>query len=174
MNQGELPRNPHGLRSQMIFVIGSFLFASIVLWFLTWKFSKLTLDGLTPFNFFVDSIIMFIFLGIILILLIIFMQRSWAKEKYYIRGGLLIVSTKNPLTGSTNEDVYRLDTVITASVTQTAFGKKDNFGDILITIPKLNGNDVLTLKDIVSPRDEILKLHSSLDSGDKSGLAITN
>lgn len=148
--------------------------AGLLIWLLMWRFSTFSVNSISPLPFFLDTLLLFMVLGVVLIIVIIFMQRSWAKEKYFIRGSLLIVSQKNPLTNAGTEDVYRLDTVVTASVKQSALGKRDNFGDIILSIPKLDGNASLILKDVSAPKTESLKLHKSFDNTDGSGFAITN
>jgi hypothetical protein len=164
----ELPRNATGLKYQLIStVIGFSIFYFFVIWLIRRPFKWFDAE---PFLGWFAILLIYAFL---MIFTIIAMQRSWSKRSYYLRGNMIVVAQKNPWTGAVDESIYRLDTVISANVKQTVLGKRNNYGDIILSVPKTGDNSRIVLKDIENPRETVIKINNIVDKSGSSGIAMT-
>lgn len=165
----ELPRNATGLKYQMIgTVIGFTLFYFFVFWLIRRPFEWF--DAEPILGWFAQLLLY----GLLMIAIIISMQRSWDKLSYFLRGNMLVVAQKNPWTGAVDENIYRLDTVVSARVKQGVLGKRNGFGDIILTVPKLEGSGTLVLKDIEHPRETVIKINEIVDKAGTSGFSVSS
>lgn len=86
---------------------------------------------------------------------------DWSTEHYELTPDSIIIHKKE-----NNEDIsqsiYRYESVISLRLIQSKKGKKHNFGDVYLTIPKISKE--LVLKDIVDPLDQLAVLKKHIDS----------
>ena len=94
--------------------------------------------------------------GAIIILIIIalyalslwYLKISWKHTHYSITEHGITISGG---VGNFREEVYRLESVISARVRQGYLGNHFGYGDIVIDIPKLQGQPDVVLRDIEQP-----------------------
>jgi uncharacterized membrane protein YdbT with pleckstrin-like domain len=85
-----------------------------------------------------------------------FVTKWWNNSSYSITDESLIVSTSRPgIFGTSESSVYRYESIASISVKQDYFGKKYNYGDIVVNMPKVE--DVV-LRDVANPKEELIKL----------------
>lgn len=84
---------------------------------------------------------------------------SWRANHYEISPDAIIVQTKAGSWG-TAKTLYRYESIISIRMVQGYWGKKLGYGDVLITIPKLDKEVVL--RDIDNPHQQLADLQKRL------------
>lgn len=78
---------------------------------------------------------------------------KWRDDKYVLtEEGILISSSLSPT--KKKRKIYLYESIISVSCNQNYFGTKFNYGEIHVTIPKLE--DKLILKDVENPEEQLL------------------
>ena len=98
--------------------------------------------------------------------------RKWRAERYEVDQDSINVYQKNGKFGQ-SKAIYRYESIISARMVQGYWGKKYNYGDIYLTIPKLDRE--IVLRDVENPDQPMAKVQqvvSSQASG-KSNALIT-
>lgn len=107
-------------------------------------------------------------IAILLYFLSIWMLKaSWKNTRYYLTDTAIIIQRG---INTSTEDVYRFDTVVSATIRQSFMGKKGGYGDIIMKVPSVEGD--VELKDIDQPSGLLEKVHKKLtnNSVNPSGL----
>jgi uncharacterized membrane protein YdbT with pleckstrin-like domain len=86
--------------------------------------------------------------------------KSWKSSTYEIGPESIRVNKKSGIFGST-QTIYRYESIIALRMTQGYFGKKYNFGDIRISIPKLDKEVVL--RDIDAPSKQLEDIQNRIN-----------
>lgn len=114
------------------------------------------------------------FLGIMLLAWIAILIRSkkWDATHFILGEDALLVTRMRGLMGMTTQDVYLYESILSARVQQTYFGQKYGYGDIELTIPKLDRQ--IILREVVNPDQQLLILKAQMESkGNRSRELVT-
>lgn len=84
---------------------------------------------------------------------------DWKIKRYEITPDSIIVHAKAGQWGSA-QTIYRYESIISVKMTQGFWGKKFNFGDVRLTIPKLDGDVVMN--DIENPIEQLSELQKRM------------
>lgn len=84
---------------------------------------------------------------------------GWKAIRYEIGEEALVIHAGAGMFGSV-QNLYRYESIISIRMVQGYWGKKFGFGDIYLTIPKID-NEVI-LRDIENPQQQILDLQTSI------------
>ena len=86
---------------------------------------------------------------------------DWLTEHYELTPDSIVIHKKED-----NEDVsqsiYRYESVISLRLIQSKYGKKHNYGDVYLTIPKIDKE--LVLRDVEEPLNQLAVLKKQIDS----------
>lgn len=151
----ELKRNSLGLQIQIALTA---LLLIILGLFVTWLASKLfswTSSGGAR----IEAII-WIVLAIAWIVGSLKKWFDWRVKRYEIGDDTIIVHAKAGAFGSA-QTVYRYESVISIRMTQGFLGKQFNYGDIRLTIPKLDRE--LVMNDIEDPAGQLREIRRRMD-----------
>lgn len=86
---------------------------------------------------------------------------KWRDDRYVLtEEGILISSSLSPT--KKKRKIYLYESIISLSCNQNYFGTKFNYGEIHVTIPKLE--DKLILKDVENPEEQLLLLQKFVKS----------
>lgn len=86
-------------------------------------------------------------------------NKKWDKVKYKLTHDSILIVSANGLTGVSRQ-VFLYESIISAHMTQGYLGKKYGYGDIVLVIPKLDGE--VKLKDLSVPKTQLEELQSQL------------
>ena len=153
-----IKRSPKGLRAQIItsgivIVIGA-LFAS-------WLTGKLF--GWAPNEGQTIKIFIWVFLIGAWIISSLKLWADWNVKRYEIGKDSLIVHAKAGKWGSA-QTIYRYESIISLRMTQGFWGKRFGYGDVHLTIPKLEKDVVMN--DIEDPLVQLAEVQKRM--GEKS------
>lgn len=84
---------------------------------------------------------------------------AWKIKRYEVTPDAIIVHAKAGQWGSTQTH-YRYESIISIKMSQGYWGKKYNFGDVRMTIPKLD-NDVV-MNDIENPMEQLAEIQKRM------------
>lgn len=148
----ELPRNPEALRLRVqLFTISFIGLALVSIWILTIPFR------LTDNRFSAGAIIIVILAVLGLMVSITTIKKKWKNVRYFITDSAIMVSSGS---SSFREDVYRFDSIISASIRQNKRSKKLGYGDIILRGPHLHHE--IVLQDISEPAQLVDSIHQKL------------
>lgn len=85
---------------------------------------------------------------------------DWRVKRYEVGNDTIIVHAKAGAFGSV-QTVYRYESVISIRMTQGFLGKQFNYGDIRLTIPKLDRE--LVMNDIEDPAGQLREIRRRMD-----------
>lgn len=105
-----------------------------------------------------------IFVGVMFLAWIAILIRSkkWDATHFILGEDALMVTRMRGLMGMTTQDVYLYESIISARVQQTYFGQKYGYGDIELTIPKLERQ--IILRDVADPAQQLQILKSQMEN----------
>jgi membrane protein YdbS with pleckstrin-like domain len=102
------------------------------------------------------------------ILQLIGLYASWNATRYTISEDGIRISHKQGLMGRSST-VYRYESIISAELRQSYFGERYGYGDIYLTIPKLDKDVVLSSIDVPQlPMEYIQKRVANLKGNTQS------
>lgn len=85
--------------------------------------------------------------------------KNWDKTKYYYDGGRLTISRSSSFSG-TETTSYGYEKMGSVSLVQTKFGRKHNFGDIIIQLQK--DENPITLRVIDDPSTHVKAIEKNI------------
>lgn len=153
-----LQRNPKGMHLQMIGIgIGFAIVFGLLIRLIRLPFQLLGSDFLT--NTFA---LVFLYVVICAIGYLV-MSSNFSNTKYFLQSNnVLVIAQKKAVLRSYSEDVIRLDTVLASGVSQSFLGRKFGYGDITLTIPKLNDTKSIVIKSIDKPVDQLTRIQEAV------------
>ncbi|MGB4758725.1 MAG: PH domain-containing protein [Candidatus Saccharimonadales bacterium] len=149
-----LKRSPRGLQAQ---VISSAVVTLLIGFLSSWLLNKLlgwTDGGGTTAKAITWLILIVMWAGASLKL-----WYDWKVKRYEIARDALIVHAKAGKLGMA-QTIYRYESIISLRMTQGFLGKQFGYGDIRITIPKIDHEVVMN--DIERPSDQLLEIQRRL------------
>lgn len=85
---------------------------------------------------------------------------DWNFKRYEIAADALIVHAKAGSWGS-SQTIYRYESIISVRMTQGFFGKRYGYGDVYITIPKIQNS--IVLNDVEDPLNQMMEIQKRLN-----------
>lgn len=85
--------------------------------------------------------------------------KDWSIKRYEIAKDALIVHAKAGKWGS-SQTIYRYESIISLKMTQGFLGKRYDFGDVHISIPKLDGEVIMN--DIDHPLEQLQEVQKRI------------
>lgn len=143
-------------------VITSLLAAIMVRIFMRLAFDVYLLSGILTF------------VGVMFVAWIAVLIRSkkWDGTHFMLGPDALIITRLRGLMGMKTQDVYLYESIISARVQQSYMGQKYGYGDIELTIPKLERT--LILREVDDPDQQILLLKAHMENkGNRSRELVT-
>jgi len=116
----------------------------------------------------------FTFLGVMFAAWIAVLIRSkkWDATHFILGEDALLITRMRGLMGTTTQDVYLYESIISARVQQSYMGQKYGYGDIELTIPKLERT--LILREVANPDQQLLLLKARMENkGNRSRELVT-
>ena len=161
-----LRRSSSGLRAQ---IITTGVLALILALFSDWVLSKLF--GWTP-----NEGGLFVTIAWIVIIggwaiTALRMWFSWKAKRYEINKDAIIVYASAGKWGS-SQTLYRYESIISLRMTQGFWGKRFGYGDVRITIPKIDQEVILY--DIEEPAKQLAELQARLNERSVGAHALIN
>ncbi len=154
-----LKRSPKGLQAQIIMSgVATLLIALLA----TWLIAKLF--GWTPNEGTFLKTITWVFLVGAWAITSLRLWATWRIKRYEIAKDALVVHAKAGKFG-TSQTVYRYESIISLRTTQGFLGKRFGYGDVRISIPKLE-NEVV-MNDIENPVEQLAEVQKRM--GERSG-----
>jgi membrane protein YdbS with pleckstrin-like domain len=154
-----LKRSSKGLQAQ---IIATGIAAVLIALLATWLISKLF--GWTPNEgSFLKALTWIILIGAWAVMSLK-LWFEWNIKRYEIAKDALIVHAKAGKFG-TSQTVYRYESIISIRMTQGFLGKRFGYGDVRLTIPKLDGEVVMN--DIENPVEQLAEVQKRM--GERSG-----
>lgn len=158
----ELERNPEALKFRVqLFTVSFIILALICIWVLTIPFR------ITDNRFSAAAITIVILAVVGLMLGITTLKKKWDKVHYFVTDNAIIVTSGS---SSFKEDVYRFDSIISASIRQTKRSRKLGYGDIILRGPHLKRE--IVLQDINEPAQLVDNIHQKLAHNSTNPTAI--
>jgi hypothetical protein len=153
MNDYQLPRSRQALKVEL----GTLFFATIAVGLLSFFLIR-ALHRLSPNDRWyagVFALLMILCLGYFAMAL---RQKKWKDVSYKLAPDAIIVNQGDGFL-STTQEVYLYESIISANLNQDYFGKKYNYGDIELMIPKLKSK--IVLRALSDPEEQLreLQLH---------------
>lgn len=159
----ELGRNPQALILRItLFTISFIVLGIISIWILTIPFR------LGDNRFLAGTLAIMILAVLGLMLSITIIKKKWSSVRYFITDSAIIISYGN---SSYTEDVYRFDSILSASIRQTPKAKKFGYGDIILRGPHLEKD--IVLQDINQPTLLASNIHQKLAHNSTNPTALT-
>lgn len=90
---------------------------------------------------------------------------DWNAKRYEITDDAFIVHGKAGRWGS-SKAIYRYDSIISVKMTQGYWGKKYDYGNVRLTIPKLDKD--IVMYDIEHPLDQLAAVQKQIDKKSSS------
>ncbi len=161
-----LKRSSKGLKVQIIALgVAALLLAIITTWLTSILFSWTPNQG----RLLITLIWIFFIGGWSFTALKLWMD--WNVKRYEIAKDAFIVHAKAGKWGS-SQTIYRYESIISLKMTQGILGKRYGFGDVHITIPKLDGEVVMN--DIDHPLEQLKEVQRRIgERSSGSGTLIT-
>jgi hypothetical protein len=94
---------------------------------------------------------------------------DWKMKRYEITQDSLIVHAKAGKMGS-SQTIYRYESIISLRMTQDFLGKRYGYGDVHLTIPKIDGEVVMN--DIENPLVQLAEIQKHM--ANKNEYAVTS
>lgn len=151
-NTALLKRSPKGLQAQIIL---SGIVAFLGALFITWLTGKLF--SWTPNQGHILKVITWVVLIGGWAVTALKLWADWSIIRYEIAKDALIVHAKAGKFG-TSQTIYRYESIISLRMTQGFLGKQFGYGDVHISIPKLE-HDVV-MNDIERPLEQLAEIQS--------------
>jgi hypothetical protein len=86
---------------------------------------------------------------------------DWLTEYYELTPESIILHKKEGK-GGKSQEIYRYESIISVRMIQNEWGVKHNYGDVYLTIPKIDKE--LVLKDIENPLTQLEAVKNRIDS----------
>ncbi len=83
---------------------------------------------------------------------------TWHKKYYEITKDAIIVYSGSTFKFGTTQTIYRYESIISIRLNQNFLGRQYGYGDILLTIPKIEGE--VAMKDIKHPQQQLLDIQT--------------
>ena len=96
---------------------------------------------------------------------------DWNIKKYEITDEAFIVHAKAGKWGS-SQTIYRYESIISIKMTQGFWGKRNNYGDVRITIPKLDKDVVMN--DIENPLEQLAEVQKRINDRSAGSHSLIN
>jgi membrane protein YdbS with pleckstrin-like domain len=154
-----LKRSPKGLQSQIVL---TGIAAVVIALLATWLIGKLF--GWTPNEGTWLKSATWILLLLTWAFMSVKLWFAWNIKRYEIAKDALIVHAKAGKLG-TSQTIYRYESIISLRMTQGFLGKRFGYGDVRISIPKLD-NEVV-MNDIENPVEQLAEVQKRM--GERSG-----
>jgi hypothetical protein len=147
-----IKRSSKGLKAQIIISgVATILIALAA----TWLIAKLF--GWTPNEGTILKTLTWVFLVGAWIVTSLRLWASWRIKRYEVAKDALIVHAKAGKWGS-SQTIYRYESIISLRMTQGFLGKRFGYGDVRLTIPKLDGEVVMNdIEDPLVQLEEVQK-----------------
>lgn len=142
-----ITRSPKGLQS---IILSSGIFALIVILVCFWLLN--TLFSWAPNTESLLKLLTVLFLGGTWIVYSTYLALNWSNLQYQIGPDSIIVQKKQGLSGIT-KTLYRYESIVKVTMRQGHFAKKNNYGDIVMAMPKVEED--IVLKDIDNPLEQL-------------------
>lgn len=154
-NAFQIKRNPKGMYIQILL---SGITALILGLFITWLFEKLL--GKTSGGGSLIQVLTWIFLLLMWGGSAARLWFDWNAKRYQISPDALIVHAKAGKLGKA-QTLYRYESFVSIRMTQGFLGERYGYGDVRITIPKLENE--LVLNDIDNPNEQLSELQKRMN-----------
>lgn len=103
---------------------------------------------------------------------ILIRSKKWDNTHFVLGPDALLITRMRGLMGMTTQDVYLYESIISARVQQSFMGQKYGYGDIELTIPKLERT--LILREVANPDQQLLLLKAHMENkGNRSRELVT-
>ena len=159
-------RSAKGLQVKIVAIgIVAFLSALLASWLLTKLFAMSSSDGL-----FTKLLVWLLFIGA-WALGAAKLWFNWQVKRYEIGKDALIVHSKAGKFGK-SQAIYRYESIISMRMTQGLLGKRFGYGDVLLSIPKLDKEVVMS--DIDHPAEQLAEVQQRLAERSISHDALVN
>ena len=96
---------------------------------------------------------------------------DWHLKRYEVTPDALIVYAKVGGLG-TSQTIYRYESIISLRMTQGFLGKQFGYGDVRLTIPKLESE--IVMNDIEHPREQLAAIQRRMSERGSSTQALIN
>lgn len=149
-----LKRSSKGLQAQ---IISSAIAAVLIALLATWLIGKLF--GWTPNEGTGLKVLTWVVLVGAWAVMSLKLWFAWNIKRYEIAKDALIVHAKAGKFG-TSQTVYRYESIISIRMTQGFLGKRFGYGDVRLTIPKLDGEVVMN--DIENPLVQLAEVQKRI------------
>jgi membrane protein YdbS with pleckstrin-like domain len=159
-----LKRSQKGLKAQIISIA---VVAVILLIFSAFIFSKLF--GWTPAEGKIAISLSWILIIGGWVVATVRLWLNWNNKKYEITEDAFIVHGKAGNFGK-SQAIYRYESILSVKMTQGFLGKKYNYGDVRLTIPKLD-KDVI-MNDIENPMEQLAMVQKRINDKSKSNQSL--
>jgi len=157
-------RSPLGLRMQIIVGgITAFFIAILVTWLVGFILGWTSSGGATTKR------IVWIGLALAWAVGSLKLWFDWKMKRYEITKDSLIVHAKAGKMGS-SQTIYRYESIISLRMTQGFLGKRYGYGDVHLTIPKIEGEVVMN--DIENPLIQLAEIQKHM--ANKNQYAVTS
>lgn len=159
----ELTRNPEALKLRIkLFTISFIVLATLSVWILTFPFR------INDNRFLAGTIFILILAVLGLMISITTLKKKWRSISYFVTDSAIIIRSG---TSSFKEDVYRFDSILSASIRQSPKAKKFGYGDIILRGPHLPQD--IVLQDINEPAKLVGDIHQKLTHNSTNPTALT-
>ncbi len=143
-------------------VLTALLAAVMVRIFMHLAFETYLLSGVLTF-----MVIMFIAWIAVLI-----RSKKWDGTHFMLGKDALLITRMRGLMGTTTQDVYLYESILSARVQKSYLGQKYGYGDIELTIPKLERQ--IILREVEQPDQQLLNLKAHMENkGNRSRELVT-
>ncbi len=154
MNDYTVPRSPSAQNVEQLFLIGATV-ATATLALLCIRFVLNVASSVKWYS----GITVFIIIAVIGYVALLANNKKWRATKYKFTTDAILVASPSGMAGVSKE-VFLYESVISAHLTQGYLGKKFDYGDIVLAIPKLENQVKLT--NLASPKQQLEVLQSQL------------
>lgn len=151
----ELKRNPLGLQIQIILSAVLMIVIGLIA---SWLFAKLL--GWTSRGGSTAETLTWIILALVWVVGSLKVWFDWRVKRYEVSADSLIVHARLGAFGST-QTIYRYESIISIRMTQGFLGKQFGYGDVRVTIPKLDHE--LVMNDIENPTIQLAEIRKRID-----------
>lgn len=95
--------------------------------------------------------------------------KTWNKKYYEVTDDAVIVYSDGMWKTDTEEVIYRYESIISIRLTQSFWGKRYGYGDIRLTIPKIDQEIILS--DIKNPQQQLSDIRTYMQGRDSGATA---
>jgi len=161
-----LRRNPRGLQVQVVL---SGIFAILLGGLASWLIAHL-LHWAPDARALLDGLVWIFILGAWAIASLK-LWFDWRVKRYEVTPDALLVTAKAGGMGM-SQTVYRYESIISIRMTQGFLGKQFGYGDVRVTIPKLDSE--IVMNDIERPHEQLLEIQHRMNERGSSTQALIN